>query len=264
VTTPTVFISYSHQDEVWKNRLLTQLGVLQQQNVLELWHDRRIGAGADWYQDICKAMEAANVAVFLISAHFLTSSFILREEVSRLLTRRQQAGLPIVPILVTPCAWRQVPWLARMQLRPLDARPLSAGNDHQIETELTAIAEEIAALIQRATSEITPANVQRPDATPAPAAVRARPVETVQRPTDQPVRYSGQIKIAVCSRLLADWSQLADYLDVSLSDRARFERGREPQGVWEWLEARGRLAELAPALAAIGRGDLAEVLPRPR
>jgi hypothetical protein len=235
---------------MWKDRLLTQLGVLQQQNILELWHDRRIGAGADWYQDICKAMEAAHVAVLLISAHFLTSSFILQEEVSRLLTWRQQEGLPIVPILVTPCPWRRVPWLARMQLRPIDARPLSAGNDHQIETDLTAIAEEIADLMQRATSETTPANVQRPDATPDPAIARAQPVET---------------KIAVCNRLLADWPQLADYLDVPLPDRARFERGREPQGVWEWLEDHDRLAELAPALAAIGRDDLVEVLQsRPR
>ena len=74
------------------------------------------------------------------------------------------------------------------------------------------------------------------------------------------MQYSGQIKIAICSRLLADWSQLADYLDVPLPDRARFERGREPQGIWEWLEARHRLADLAGALTAIGRGDLVEVL----
>jgi hypothetical protein len=200
----------------------------------------------------------------LISAHFLTSSFILQEEVSRLLTRRQQEGLPIVPILVTPCPWRQVPWLARMQLRPIDARPLSAGNEHQIETELTAIAEEIAALIQRATPETTVAQVQGTEATPAATEVGARPAGTGQRPTAQPARYSGQTKIAVCNRLLADWPQLADHLDIPLPDRARFDRGREPQGVWEWLEARGRLADLAGALAAIGRGDLEEVLlPRP-
>jgi len=90
-------------------------------------------------------------------------------------------------------------------------------------------------------------------------------VGTGQRRADQTARYSGQIKIELCSRLLADWSQLADYLDVPLPDRARFDRGREPQGVWEWLEARGRLSELVRALAAIGRGDLVEVLPsRPR
>ena len=265
VTTPTVFISYSHRDEMWKDRLLTQLGVLQQQSILALWHDRLIGAGADWYQEICQAMEAAHVAVLLISAHFLTSSFIQREEVSRLLTRRQQEGLRIVPILVTPCAWEQVPWLARMQLRPIDARPLSAGNDHQIETELTAIAQEIATLIRRATPETPFPNVQEREATPEPARVSPRAGETGQRRTAQTAPYSGQIKIAICSRLLADWSQLADYLDVPLPDRARFDRGREPQGVWEWLEARGRLTALAGALAAIGRDDLVEVLlSRPR
>src|SRR5262245_44889847 len=103
-------------------------------------------------------METAHVAVLLVSAHFLTSSFILQEEVSRLLTRRQQEGLPIVPILVTPCPWRRVPWMARMQLRPLDARPLSAGNDYQIETDLTAIAEEIAKQMQSATATARRAN----------------------------------------------------------------------------------------------------------
>jgi hypothetical protein len=197
----------------------------------------------------------------LVSAHFLTSSFILQEEVSRLLTRRQQEGLPIVPILVRPCPWKQVPWLAHMQLRPLDARPLSAGNDYQIETELTAIAEEIAALLRRATPATTGTNGHETEAAPAAAEVSARPVGAGRRRADQPVRYSGQTKIAVCSRLLADWPQLADHLEVPLPDRARFDRGREPQGVWEWLEARGRLADLAGALAAIGRGDLVEVLP---
>jgi len=28
VTAPTVFISYSHKDEIWKDQLCTQLGVL--------------------------------------------------------------------------------------------------------------------------------------------------------------------------------------------------------------------------------------------
>lgn len=173
-----------------------------------------------------------------------------------------------MPILVRPCPWEEVPWLASMQIRPLHARPLSAGNKHQIETELTAIAKEIAALLRRATPATAVAKGQETDATPAATDVSPRPGGTVgtdRRRTDQSARYSGQTKIAVCSRLLADWPQLADYLDVPLPDRARFDRGREAQGVWEWLEARGRLAELAPALATIGRGDLAEVLQsRPR
>jgi hypothetical protein len=44
---PSVFISYSHKDEAWKDRLVTHLGVLQREGLLDTWDDRRIGAGDD-------------------------------------------------------------------------------------------------------------------------------------------------------------------------------------------------------------------------
>jgi hypothetical protein len=150
MTQPTVFISYSHKDEDWKDRLVTHLGVLQQEGIFDIWDDRRIGAGEDWEQEIQEAMAAASVAILLVSAHSLTSEFILREEVARLLERRDKEGLHIFPVIVKPCAWQQVKWLARMQCRPKDGQPLSAGSEHQIDVNLAAIAEEVAAIIRRA------------------------------------------------------------------------------------------------------------------
>jgi tetratricopeptide (TPR) repeat protein len=155
MTKPTVFISYSHKDEEWKDRLVTHLGVLQQEGIFNVWDDRRIGAGEDWYQEIHEAMAAASVAILLVSAHSLTSEFILREEVARLLKRRDKEGLRIFPVIVKPCAWDEVKWLARMQVRPKDGRPLSAGTEHQIDADLTAIAKEVKAIIRRA-PRVTP------------------------------------------------------------------------------------------------------------
>lgn len=43
---PTVFISYSHKDEVWKDRLVTHLAGLERDGRLRVWDDRRIRAGA--------------------------------------------------------------------------------------------------------------------------------------------------------------------------------------------------------------------------
>ena len=40
-----VFISYSHKDEIWKDRLLTHLKVFEEEGLLETWDDRRIGEG---------------------------------------------------------------------------------------------------------------------------------------------------------------------------------------------------------------------------
>lgn len=148
MTKPTVFISYSHKDEAWKDRLVTHLGVLQSQGLLDLWDDRRIGAGQDWHQEIEQAMAAASVAVLLVSAHFLTSQFILGEEAPRLLQRRDKEGLHIFPVIVRPCAWQAVGWLSRMQARPQDGRPLSSGDENQIDADLAAMAQEVYDLLK--------------------------------------------------------------------------------------------------------------------
>jgi hypothetical protein len=155
---PTVFVSYSHKDEDWKDRLVTHLGVLGHQGLLDLWDDRRISAGEDWHQEIQEAMAAANVAVLLVSANFLNSAFILSEEMPRLLQRRDNEGVQIFPVIVKPCAWQKVDWLRRMQVRPKDGRPLSAGNEHQVDTDLAAIAVEIHELFRLAGSS----SVQEP------------------------------------------------------------------------------------------------------
>src|SRR5688500_11143181 len=94
-----VFISYSHKDKGWKDRLVRQLEVLKLQGYLDLWIDSKIGAGEDWYKQIQDAMEQAKIAILLVSANSLTSKFILREEVVKLL-RQKRKGLRIVPIII--------------------------------------------------------------------------------------------------------------------------------------------------------------------
>ncbi len=56
MTEPTVFISYSHRDERWKDRLLTQLGPLRSQGLVhEVWHDRETAAGTASHPDAWRA-----------------------------------------------------------------------------------------------------------------------------------------------------------------------------------------------------------------
>lgn len=149
MTNDTIFISYSHKDEPFKDKLVTQLGVLQKEGLINMWEDRCIGAGEDWYKKIEEAIQAASVAILLVSADFLTSKFILGEEMPRLLKKSEEEGLVIFPVIIKPCPWKQVRWLARMNLRPKDGRPISGGNDFQIDTDMATIAEEIAAIIPK-------------------------------------------------------------------------------------------------------------------
>jgi hypothetical protein len=92
MTTPNIFISYSHKDEIWKDRLRPHLGMLEKDGRLKIWDDRSIDGGADWYPEIQQAMADAEVAVCLISADYLNSSFCVKEEIPYLLKRRESEG----------------------------------------------------------------------------------------------------------------------------------------------------------------------------
>jgi len=148
---PVVIISYSHADEEWKDRFSKHLGVLEHHGYLTQWHDRKINAGDDWFAEIETAFDCASVAVLLVSANSLTSDFILQEEVTTLLRRRDEEGLRIFPVLIKPCDWEAVDWLKKMQLRPKDGRVISAGKDHEIDQHFADITKEIRLLLGRAT-----------------------------------------------------------------------------------------------------------------
>ena len=118
-----IFISYSHKDEKWKNRLAKQLNVLQMQAELDVWDDRRIRAGDDWYDEIKKAINDADAAVLMISADFLTSDFILKEEVPVLLQRRSKEGMNVFPLIVRPSRIKICPTPYRRWNRSLPPWP---------------------------------------------------------------------------------------------------------------------------------------------
>jgi tetratricopeptide (TPR) repeat protein len=140
---PTVFISYSHKDEEWKDRLVTHLGSLHYEGLLNTWDDRSFGVGEDWYEHIQAAMNAANVAILLISANFLTSEFMLHKEVPSLLQHRDKQGMTIFPIIVKSCPWKAVNWISNMQVRPKDGKPLTSYSGNQIDEVLSNIATEV-------------------------------------------------------------------------------------------------------------------------
>ena len=148
-TRPSVFISYNHKDEGEKERLLLHLGVLH--DVIDLWSDDRIEAGADWEAEIVKAIAHAKVAILLITANFLTSDFILGKEIPSLLGEHKHKGLIVFPVIARACAWRRVDWLRRINVRPKNGRPVWSDAGSHIDEDLAAIAEEVAAIIEAKT-----------------------------------------------------------------------------------------------------------------
>lgn len=122
---PKVFISYSHKDEVWKDRLIPQLKALEQAGRIAVWDDRKIDGGDQWYPEIKEAMEIAAVAVCLISPDYLSSDFCVKEEVPYLLDRCEKDGLVFLPLLLRPCVWKAFDWLKERQMLPRDGKTIA-------------------------------------------------------------------------------------------------------------------------------------------
>ena len=168
-----VFVSYSHRDEKWKDRLMAHLGLLERTGQVNVWDDRKMQAGDQWRQQIKNEITQADIVVMLISADFLASSVIQNIEVPLHLERQQKEGTVILPVIVRPCVWHTVDWLARLQVLPRDGRPLSQQKDSdevflEVAQRIVEIGEIVSAQKTSTDRQVSEAKVVVP--TPAESA----------------------------------------------------------------------------------------------
>ncbi len=130
-----VFISYSHKDEKWLERLQVHLKPLERAGLVDRWDDTRIGAGDAWHDEIRQALDATRVAVLLISADFLASDFIATDELPPLLDAAEKDDVRILPVIVKPSLFAETPSLSRFQAVNDPATPLidmSEGDQERV------------------------------------------------------------------------------------------------------------------------------------
>ena len=99
-----IFISYSHRDREWKERLIIHLQPYFKHDEVSFWDDGQIQPGTKWFDEIDHALARACVAVLLVSPDFLVSEFIQQVEWPRIKLAEQTEGLRILWVAVRACA----------------------------------------------------------------------------------------------------------------------------------------------------------------
>ena len=134
-----LFISYSHVDRGWVERLQTMIRPLVRSHGLRLWDDSQIQPGDKWREEIETALAAAKVALLLVSSDFLASEFVANSELPQLLEAAEEEGLRILWVPLRPSLVRRTPIDAYQAL--LDpGRPLARMDPVEQEEALVEIA----------------------------------------------------------------------------------------------------------------------------
>jgi hypothetical protein len=107
--TVKLFISYSHQNKVWMERLVPLLDGFQYDDrllnrpglqYLHGWHDKELAKGNPWDGEIKRELDEMDVFVPLVSAHFFASWYIQEVELKRAKERFSGGEILVLPILL--------------------------------------------------------------------------------------------------------------------------------------------------------------------
>jgi TIR domain len=119
-----VFICYSRRDIRWLRRLRIHLEPLIRDFGIDVWDDSRIKSGMKWRDEIREAIKTARVAILLISADFIASEFINRNELPPLLEAAKNEGTTILAVIVSASYYSQIPALREYQAVNDPSKPL--------------------------------------------------------------------------------------------------------------------------------------------
>ena len=141
-----VFISYSHKDKEFLERLQVHLTPLVRNEIIDYWDDTKITTSAKWHDEIDMAIKSAQIAILLVSADFLASDFIANNELPPLLTSAANDGLKIMSVILKPCRFEEETKISQFHAVNQPSNPIidmSEGNSEKTWVKLTRDIETV-------------------------------------------------------------------------------------------------------------------------
>lgn len=96
------FVSYAHADQRQCGLFFKHLKLLEGPGIASFWTDHGIEAGDPWKDVIVERLEAAQVALFVISPDFFWSDFIKTVEWPLARRRMKADDLIVIPVILRP------------------------------------------------------------------------------------------------------------------------------------------------------------------
>jgi hypothetical protein len=135
------FISYSHRDREWCERLFAHLQGISKDVISEVWYDKRISPGSNWDAEIQRRLNNAEIVILLISENFLNAPFC-PFEVERALQLREAKRCIIIPVLLSYCLYASL-GLGTTDSSPHGGKPIASDDWPDKALALATVAREV-------------------------------------------------------------------------------------------------------------------------
>lgn len=162
----SVFFSYSHVDEGLRDQLEKQLALLKRQGVIDVWHDRRVGAGQEFATAIDQHVETDDIILLLVSSDFLASDYCYEKEMLRAMERHEAGEAIVIPVILRACDWQSAPF-GKLNAIPRDRKPITQYADR--DEAMLEVARAVRAAAERlgGSSSAAPTVRKKPATAPA-------------------------------------------------------------------------------------------------
>jgi len=118
------FISYSHRDTQYLERLKVHLAQARRDSLISEWNDQEIKAGDNLDNHISEALLTSELFLALVSPDYIASNYCFEKEFQKAIKMQEEGKLTIVPIIVEPCEWQKTPF-GKLKAIPKDGKPIS-------------------------------------------------------------------------------------------------------------------------------------------
>ncbi|MBC1257045.1 toll/interleukin-1 receptor domain-containing protein [Trichormus variabilis] len=110
-------------------QLEKHLSSLKREGVITDWHDRKIGAGKEWENEIDIHLNTSHIILLLISPSFMSSNYCWDVELKRAMERHQAQEARVIPVIIEFVDWINAPF-GRLQALPEGARPVKEWGNY--------------------------------------------------------------------------------------------------------------------------------------
>ncbi|MEG0915466.1 MAG: toll/interleukin-1 receptor domain-containing protein [Myroides sp.] len=153
------FISYSHKDQTYLERLKVHLAQIRREGLISDWTDKEIHVGENLDNVIAKELGSSQLFIALLSPDYIHSDYCYNNEFKAAQEMQKNGKLIIVPIIVEPCDWQKTPF-GNLKALPKDGKSVSEWTNPN--NAFLNVTDELRRLVSVTGPSVTAENITIP------------------------------------------------------------------------------------------------------